>query len=162
MGCGKSTIGWGLANELGYQFVDSDEAIEQSEGLSVSEIFAQKGEAYFRQKEMEFLESGHLLEGQVVSCGGGILTEAGRMEWMEKHGFLVCLYASADEVWRRVKGSKSRPLLTTENPRETLQVLYDERMPIYQKISTIIMTENRPIRDIICHIKREYLSRVKP
>ena len=96
MGVGKSTIGIRLARELNYSFFDSDDVIEKRAGKAISEIFANEGEAVFRQYEREFIDSGHPNEGCVVSCGGGLIVQEGMAEQLKSKGVVVCLSASIE------------------------------------------------------------------
>ncbi|MFN0115890.1 MAG: shikimate kinase [Paracoccaceae bacterium] len=133
MGSGKTAVGTALARTLGVAFLDSDEAIEKAANMAVSEIFERDGEAFFRAKEAQVLS--RLLSGPpaVVSTGGGAyLAPANRAEIAAK-GVAVWLKADLDLLWARVRHKTTRPLLRTDNPRETLRRLLEARIPVYEQ-----------------------------
>ncbi|WP_300029800.1 shikimate kinase [uncultured Roseobacter sp.] len=133
MGAGKTAVGRGLAGLLGVSFLDSDHEIELAAAMSVPEIFARDGEPFFRARETEVIE--RLLQGEpcVLSTGGGaFLSEVNRAK-IAQHGVAVWLDADIDLLWNRVKHRDTRPLLRTDNPRATLEALFEARVPDYSK-----------------------------
>lgn len=133
MGSGKSTVGRCLADRLGLRFVDSDARIEEKAGRAIPQIFAEAGEAGFRRLEEETIAEIVEAEGQVIATGGGaILSE---MNWrrLQEGGWTVWLKAPFDEIWRRVGGSRRRPLLLGEGARERALNLFHEREPLYRR-----------------------------
>ncbi|MFC7704965.1 shikimate kinase [Plastorhodobacter daqingensis] len=131
MGAGKTAVGTQLARLLSVPFLDSDEEIEKAANMTIAEIFARDGEAFFRAKESQVLD--RLLRGRpcVLSTGGGaFLAEANRAAIAER-GVAVWLRADLDLLWQRVRHKATRPLLRTPNPRETLAGIYEARAPIY-------------------------------
>lgn len=112
MGVGKTTIGKRLANLSGTPFSDLDHSIEESEGMSVSEIFAEKGEIHFRQRELEILHQFIERESSfILSTGGGTVMIEGAMELMLKSGTVVWLDLPIKMIIDRLKQKKDRPLL---------------------------------------------------
>lgn len=156
MGVGKSAIGRRLAREMGYKFIDSDHEIEKRAGRRIPEIFEAEGEARFRQYEREFIESGHPVEGCIVSCGGGLVVQAGMRDLLKQSGVVVCLFASVESILERTSRNQNRPLLNVENPAERVRQLLAEREPIYMDSGTCISTEGRTIAEVVQHIKRSY------
>ena len=156
MGVGKSTVGVRLARELGYSFFDSDEIIEKRTGKSIPEIFADEGEAAFRQYEREFIDSGHPAEGCVISCGGGLAVQEGMVERLKSKGVVICLFASLESILKRTQQSKKRPLLNVDDPAERIRQLFAEREPSYMKSGICISTEGRSISEIVRHVLRTY------
>ena len=152
MGTGKSTIGRLLAQQLEYQFLDSDNWIENKTGLSIPEIFEKQGEPVFRSLEKEFIESGHADEGCVVSCGGGLIFQSGMKKALQNKGLVISLFASAETVYERTISDINRPLLNVENPLEEIQRLQDERLPRYRDIGVDVLTDGRTVADIVSHI----------
>ena len=131
MGSGKSTIGAALADKLDVPFVDSDAEIEVAATMSIAEIFARDGEAFFRDKEHQVI--ARLIAGApaVLSTGGGaVITEALRVDLVAKTT-MIWLDADIDALWARVRGKEDRPLLNTENPRAVLQDLLAARRAFY-------------------------------
>lgn len=131
MGSGKSAIGRNLAASLHVPFVDSDAAIEEAAALTIAEIFARDGEAFFRRRETEVLK--RLLSGppKIVSTGGGAFLSAENREAIAQMGVSVWLDADLETLWERVKNKDTRPLLRTADPKATLAKIYDDRTPIY-------------------------------
>ncbi len=141
MGAGKTAVGQALARLLGVPFVDSDAEIERAANMTVAEIFARDGEAFFRRKESQVLE--RLLAGcpMVLSTGGGsFLAEANR-RMIRDRGVAVWLDAPLDLLWARVRHRTSRPLLRTPNPRETLAALLAARAPLYAEADLRVPSE---------------------
>lgn len=161
MGTGKSTIGRMVAQKLDFQFIDSDHAIEENEGMSIPEIFAAKGEVGFRAMERGFIESGHPTSGCLVACGGGLVIQPGMLELVKSKGPAICLLASAETVYERTKGNANRPLLNVEDPLARIKEMLAIREPIYRMVGSEILTDNRSLSDIVTHICRSYKNEAK-
>lgn len=156
MGTGKTTVGRAAAMRLGFQVLDSDHEIERMKGRTVAQIFAGEGEGAFRALERRFIESGHPARGVVVACGGGMVVPAGMLELLRTKGVVVCLHASLDTILRRTAQARTRPLLEVENPAARIRQLYAEREEIYKRSGTVILTDFRPLHDIVMHVLRTY------
>jgi len=156
MGTGKSAVGRAAAQRLGYQFIDSDQAIEESQGRSIKEIFELDGEAAFRAMEKSFAQGGHPSERCVVSCGGGLIAQPGILKLIQSKGPVVCLLATPQTIYDRVKGNRKRPLLNVEDPLGKIEELLKEREPIYRKAGTEVLTDGRSIADVAAHVVRVY------
>lgn len=156
MGTGKSTIGRAVGQRLGYAVMDSDHEIERVAGKPVTEIFAQEGEAAFRAMEREFVEKGHPSSGQIVACGGGLVVPEGMLGLLHQKGVVICLHASIETILKRTQGQRHRPLLNVSDPDERIRTLYAAREPIYRRTGTIILTDGRPLHDIVAHVIRAY------
>ena len=149
MGSGKSTIGPILANTLGYDFADVDRVVEKSEGLAVKEIFREKGEAYFREKEFQALLTLSVRPHLVISLGGGTLVQPAAFELIRSTGILVYLKMSPDEVMRRLQHRTDRPLLLDaeggklpeDELRARIEILYQERSPLYEAADVVVTTD---------------------
>jgi shikimate kinase len=133
MGAGKTAVGRGLATLLGVPFLDSDHEIETAANMTVPEIFARDGEAFFRAREAQVIE--RLLRGPacVLSTGGGAFLAASNQQTIARHGVAVWLDADTELLWSRVRNRDTRPLLRTPNPRQTLEELVAKRVPEYRK-----------------------------
>lgn len=132
MGAGKTAVGRALATRLGVPFLDSDAEIEAAANMTVPEIFTRDGEPFFREKEAQVIE--RLLTGApcILSTGGGaFLAERNRTAITAK-GVSLWLDADVDLLWSRVKHKTTRPLLRTDNPRATLEEIFEARVPIYR------------------------------
>ncbi|WP_375339332.1 shikimate kinase [Oxynema aestuarii] len=130
MGSGKTTVGRLLARELGYQFFDTDELVEEVAGCSIAQIFADAGEAQFRQLESQVLEQLCAYQKLLVATGGGIVLSPKNWSYLH-HGLVVWLDVSAEQLYRRLQGDSSRPLLQNPDPLATLRSLLASRQGLY-------------------------------
>ncbi len=136
MGCGKSHIGRRLAKRLGCEFIDLDSYIEEKEGMKISDIFAEKGEPYFREAEARYIRE--MPENCVVATGGGAIINPNTAETAKKSGRVVFLDAKFSTCYERIKGDTRRPLVM-KNTREQLEELYNTRRAVYRSNSSIIV-----------------------
>jgi len=137
MGSGKSSVGRLVASTLHGRFVDTDRLVVDRAGREIADIFATEGEGWFRQQESGALRSLLAGSGLVVATGGGIVTVPENVPVLKKLGFVVWLTASEETLWERVSRNKRRPLLHTENPRETVRVLLEQRNPLYEAVADL-------------------------
>ena len=156
MGTGKTTIGRAVAVKLGFELADSDQAIERQQGRTIAEIFERDGEPAFRQFERTYIESGHSPSRMVVSCGGGLVIPGGMLELLLSRGVVVCLHASIETILARTARHRHRPLLNVEDPDARVRALYAQREPIYKQAGTVILTDSRPLNDIVAHVIRAW------
>jgi shikimate kinase len=128
MGSGKSYVARNLSIILNCDFVDMDKIIEEEEGLSINELFEQKGENYFRIKEKDYLEKLDINQNLIVSTGGGTPCFFNNMDLMNEKGLTIYLNRSKEIVlFRLVKGQNKRPLLNGLS-KDELEKFYDERL----------------------------------
>lgn len=158
MGTGKSTVGQIVASMLHFQFVDTDEMIEGMAGKRISEIFASDGEARFREYEREVVEHLKELKGAVISTGGGLVTKAENLASLKEHALVVCLWCSAETIFRRVGHQSHRPLLRVENPLERIRELLNERAPAYRQADVLLNSEFRKPREVATHVVHQFRS----
>jgi shikimate kinase len=156
MGTGKTTVGRAVAHKLGFLALDSDHEIERQQGKTIPEIFAQQGEPAFRGMEREFIERGHPAERTLVACGGGLVVQPDMLALLKTKGVVVCLHASIETILARTARHRNRPLLDVENPEERVRTLYAAREPIYKQAGTVILTDSRPLHDIVGHVIRSW------
>jgi len=142
MGAGKSTVGKILAYKIGYEFLDADKVIEDRAGTTITDIFAEHGEPYFRDMESETTESLASGDKQVIATGGGVVQRDRNWDAMKSNGITIYLKASVETIWERIKDDTSRPLLQVENPVETARELLNKRTPMYEKADIIVLTDN--------------------
>jgi shikimate kinase len=155
MGTGKTTVGRTVAHRLGFRCVDSDHEIERSAGKPVAKIFADEGEAHFRTLERRFIEGGHDPEKLVVACGGGLVIQPGILGLIKERGVVVCLHASIETILSRTgRHGPTRPLLDVQDPDARARALYAEREPIYKAAGTVILTDGRPLSEVVAHVIR--------
>jgi shikimate kinase len=131
MGAGKSAVGRPLAETLGYRFLDADQVLEQSAGCPIPAIFAADGEEGFRALETAVLDRITGWHSLVVATGGGVVTRP--VNWGHlQQGVVIWLDAPADLLLERLRADPTpRPLLATEDPAARLEVLLQERRPLY-------------------------------
>ena len=140
MGAGKSTTGRLVAQALGYRFFDTDELITQVAGQSIPQIFADAGEASFRQLETQVLAQLSPYKTLVVATGGGIVLE--QMNWSYlQHGLVVWLDVPLDPLWARLQGDHSRPLLRDPSPYQRLEWLLQQRRPLYAQADVHVVVD---------------------
>ncbi len=156
MGTGKTTVGRAVAQRLGFHLLDSDAEIERQQGRSVSEIFARDGEPAFRAMEKAFVEGGHPASRTVVACGGGLIVQPGMLELVQTKGVVICLHASIETILERTARHRTRPLLAVDNPEERVRTLFAQREPIYKRCGTVVLTDSRPLGDIVGHVIRAW------
>jgi len=148
MGAGKTAVGKVLAGKTGYEYRDADKIAETKAGMTVTEIFAARGEEGFRELESEILASLAKGERQIVSTGGGAVTRPANIDAMRNGGVIVYLKASPETIWERVKHSKTRPLLQVENPFERVKELLSKREHLYELADAIVATDGRTPAEI--------------
>lgn len=149
MGSGKTTVGPILANTIGYDFIDLDDAVESGTGLSVASIFRERGEEGFRGIERDVLRSLSLRERIVVALGGGALTDAGSLAIASTTGIVVYLHSSLEQIVSRLKRKSDRPLLLADDGlplndralRERIGLLLESREPTYRRADIIVDTD---------------------
>lgn len=140
MGSGKTSIGRGLSYKLRRAFHDTDRMIEEKEGMSISEIFASKGEGAFRQMETEVLRGIRDDRiGRIYSLGGGTPVRMENQPLIKKCGTVCYLRITAAEVYERLKGDTTRPLLQCEDPLSKIKDLIAKRGPAYERCADIIV-----------------------
>ncbi len=143
MGCGKSAIGRRLAMRLALPFVDADEEIESAAGQSIAEIFAEFGEAFFREGERKVIQRLLGSGPQVLATGGGAFMDDETRANIRNNGISIWLKADLDVLMQRVARRDHRPLLKNGDPQEVMKRLMDERYPTYAEAD--ITTESADV-----------------
>lgn len=131
MGCGKSSVGRRVAGLTGHRFLDSDDLIVQADGRSISDIFADDGEEFFRSIESRVLADAIGLCGVILSTGGGAVLRPENRDTLRRIGLVAWLDADPDVLFERASRSGRRPLLQTEDPRGAFDTLLAARRAIY-------------------------------
>ena len=140
MGCGKSTIGRALSDKLHIDLLDTDVLIENAQGMSISEIFAQYGEDYFRNLEYKTLEGlSQEQEMKIISLGGGTPIKVENHSLIKDLGTVVYLKATPETIYNRTKYNPNRPLLQCDNPMERIEQMLAFRNPIYESLADVII-----------------------
>jgi len=159
MGAGKSAVGAELARILGRQFCDIDREIEDEFGMSISNIFATKGEAFFRDSEIKMCSRVALYENIVISTGGGCFLSAENAINLSKNGIVFYLQVAIDTALKRIHNDKCRPMLDGCDAENTARLLMARREPIYEHFADFIIDANGSIIETVNLILRD-LSKV--
>jgi shikimate kinase len=163
MGSGKTTVAKLVAEHLNRPFIDTDIEVMEREGTSISEIFDQKGESYFRKIENEILQS--TLKSKipaVIATGGGAPCFLNGMTYIRKYSFSFYLKVGRATLLNRIFKDKSRPLISTKTKQELMQfidVSLRERETIYKKANRIILAYDEP-QKIVDRIQ-QYLEKIR-
>ena len=152
-GCGKSTVGAAIAHRLAVAFIDTDTEIERTYGQSISDIFVDKGEDFFRELEFEALKKSLINQDCVLSLGGGAPISQWAQEILRTASSpIIFLDVSLAVAAPRVGFNRDRPLLLS-NPRAQWQALAETRRPIYESLaSTIIKVDGMSVEELVTAI----------
>lgn len=155
MGCGKSTVGQKLANALSYEFSDTDALIEKAYGKTISKMFEEDGEAFFRDAETKLLmKLENEAEGVVLATGGGMPMRDENVALLKKIGTVVFLSAEIETILMRLQMDTGRPLADGEDREKKLRPLYEKRLPVYQGAADLCLnTEGKSVSEIIEEIE---------
>lgn len=137
MGAGKSTIGRALAKALKLEFYDTDEVIEERTGASIAWIFDVEGEDGFRRREQKVIEELTQKNNIVLATGGGVVVTPENRNALAGRGTVIFLRTSIAQQFERTKRDTKRPLLQTPNLEDRLEVLRDEREPLYEELADV-------------------------
>jgi shikimate kinase len=152
MGTGKSTVGKLLAQKTGYFFSDLDAIIVSTAGMSINEIFAKHGEAFFRELEANAVKQVSDAEKQVVATGGGAVIREDNRKLLRKSGIIVNLQASLEVICSRLNNDSERPLLKDLNSTEQLTKLLEQREQYYADADIRIDTTDKKVEDVVDEI----------
>ena len=159
LGAGKTTIGRGLANQLGLDFRDTDLEIQKRTGVDIPTIFEFEGETGFRSREKQIVADLTQLDGQVLATGGGAVMEADNRRHLAGRGVVIYLRCSPQQQFERTYKDRNRPFIQTEDPRATLTELFELRDPLYREIADhVISTENRSASSVVRDIVAKMLA----
>ena len=149
MACGKTFVSRELARRLNCERVSTDELIEQREGRSIPDIFAQSGEPYFRQVEREIVALLAARENLIIDCGGGVAANEVNLNALKQKGVSFYLQASPEAIYRRTKGKTDRPLLNVPDPLSKIQELLAKRDPHYRKADFVVDSNEDNITKVV-------------
>lgn len=161
MGSGKSTVASCLAENCGMEIVEMDQLIVEREGMSIPDIFAQKGEPYFRETETDLLIEIQSEANKVVSCGGGVVLRENNVEEMKKSGTIVLLNAKPETILERVKNDDNRPLLQGNKNVKFISDMMEKRRPKYEDAADFIVQTDGKTVDVICKEIIENIEKVE-
>lgn len=154
MGCGKTSVGRKLSIVLKREFIDTDDFIEKKEGMTINQIFALKGESYFRDLEKELCRRYSRPGSKIIATGGGIIKNQNNIDNLKKGGKIFYLKSTPAQIAVNLKYDNSRPLLRGGNKEEKIAQLLEERRPLYESCADFtIDVSNIDINETIDNIK---------
>ena len=156
MGTGKTSVGRLVAGMLNFEFVDTDELIEEYTGRSLSEIFMKDGEAAFRALEKKVVQELSSKTKTVISTGGGLPAQPENLPHLKATALVVCLWASPEKIWERVRQQSHRPLLRDADPQKKIRELLAVREPFYRQADVLVNTGLRSPREVAQQIALQY------
>jgi len=149
MGAGKTTVGRALAARLGWATVDCDDLIEARAGKTIAAIFAEDGEAHFRDLESEVTADLHHYQHTVITTGGGVVERPENLGHLRRAGRVIYLRARPETLYGRVRGSDHRPLLRVADPEARIRALLASRAPSYEQADRIVDTDDLTIPEVV-------------
>jgi shikimate kinase len=156
MGTGKSAVGQVVAGLLHFTLLDTDHVIEARAGRTIAEIFARDGEPAFRELEHRVVEELKSRKRTVIATGGGLSANADNLASLKSHALVVCLWASPEKIWERVRGQTQRPLLNQPDPLAKIRSLLAEREPFYRQADVLLNTELRSVREVAQQVVHQF------
>ena len=162
MGAGKTSVGRALAKYLAKAFFDTDQEIERATGVRIPVIFDIEGEAGFRVRESKVLAELTQRQNIVLATGGGIVLSDENRRLLAQRGTVVYLRATADDLRKRTRNDKNRPLLRVADPLLRLQELHDQRDPLYREVANIVIdTGSQGINALMRRLVEQLATRMR-
>jgi shikimate kinase len=156
MGTGKSSVGRLVADLLHFTYLDTDRVIEARASKSIPEIFQQDGEPAFRAFEHRIVQELTHRRKTVISTGGGLPANDENLISLKTHALVVCLWASPETIYERVRGHDHRPLLNESDPLAKIRSLLSIREPYYRQADVLVNTEWRSVRDVAVQVIHQF------
>jgi shikimate kinase len=156
MGTGKTSVGRLVADQLHFEYLDTDELIQTSTGRSITDIFAKDGEPAFRALEEKVVEELAVRAKTVISTGGGLPANLKNLASLKTHALVVSLWSSPEKIWERVRHQSHRPLLHDENPQAKIRELFAAREPFYKQADVLLNTDLRSIREVAQQVIHQF------
>ena len=162
-GAGKSSLGAVLAQYLGFNFIDSDEVIIDREQCSVADIFAQKGELYFRDLERQAFKD--LIDDEaphIIGSGGGAFMNDETRTLIKDNAVSIFLKADIEVLLQRIGSGEGRPLYDGKDTRAVLEEMIKSRYPIYAEADLIVDTYDEPLEKTLVRVTEALYTHLKP
>ena len=156
MGTGKSSVGRLVAEQLRFEFLDTDELIEARANKSITEIFAQNGEPAFRKLEHQLVADLATRTRTVIATGGGLPVNPANLESLKQHALVICLWASPEKIYERVHTQTHRPLLREPDPQTKIRTLLATRSPAYRQADVLLNSEFRSLREVAQQVVNQF------
>jgi len=162
MGTGKTSVGRLVAEHLHFDFLDTDEMIQTRAGRTIADIFAKDGEPAFRTLERQVVAELAERKKTLISTGGGLPANLENLEALKTHALVVCLWASPEKIWERVRSQSHRPLLHDPDPQKKIRDLLEIRAPFYRQADVLINTDVRSAREVAQQIILQFKLATRP
>jgi shikimate kinase len=162
MGTGKTSVGKLVAEQLHFEFLDTDEMIQSRTGRTIADIFAKEGEPVFRELERQVVEELSRRSRTVISTGGGLPTDAGNLARLKAHALTICLWAAPEKIWERVGHQSHRPLLHDADPQKKIRELLAAREPFYKQADVLVNTDLRSPREVAQQVALQFKLATRP
>jgi shikimate kinase len=156
MGTGKTSVGRLAAEQLHFEYLDTDELIQTHTGRTIADIFKTDGEAAFRALEKKVVAELANRNKTVVSTGGGLPANAENLASLKTHALVVCLWASPEKIWERVRNQSHRPLLHDSDPQKKIRELLAVREPFYKQADVLMNTDIRTVREMAQQVAHQF------
>jgi shikimate kinase len=156
MGTGKTSVGRLVAELLHYDYLDTDDVIQTQQGRAIPEIFSTDGEPAFRRLEQEMTRELAARTRTVIATGGGLPVHAENLASLKTHALVVCLWASPEKIWERVKNQTHRPLLHDPDPVKKIRELLAAREPFYKQADVLLNTDLRSVREVAQQVVHQF------
>lgn len=162
MGTGKSTVGRLMAEQLRFDFLDTDILIEQRSGKKITEIFAQNGEPAFRELEAQLVAELAARTHTIISTGGGLPTNPANLASLKAHSLVICLWATPERIYERVRDQSHRPLLNDPDPLGKIRSLLAAREKFYKQADVLINSDLRSAREVAQQVVNQFRLATSP
>src|ERR1017187_283827 len=156
MGAGKTSVGRLVAEQLHFDYLDTAELIVSKTGRSIAEIFNTYGEAAFRFLESQMVGELTSRTKTVIATGGGLPVNPANLASLKTHALVVCLWASPEKIWERVRNQTHRPLLHDPDPQKKIRDLLAAREPFYKQADVLVNTDIRSVREVALHVVLQF------
>ena len=156
MGTGKTSVGRLVAEQLRFEYLDTDELIQADTGRSITDIFTKDGEPAFRALEEKIVKEIAGRVKTVIATGGGLPVNLKNLTSLKTHALVVSLWSSPEKIWERVRHQGHRPLLHGENPQAKIQELLVARTPFYKQADVLLNTDLRSVREVAQQVVHQF------
>jgi shikimate kinase len=156
MGTGKTSVGRLVAEQLRFEYLDTDEVIQSETGRTITEIFATDGEPAFRELEEKVVRNLAVRKQTVIATGGGLPVNPKNLASLKTHSLVVCLWSSPEKIWERVRHQSHRPLLHEKNPQAKIRELLAVREPFYKQADVLLNTDLRSLREVAQQVVHQF------
>ena len=156
MGTGKTSVGRLVAEQLRFEYLDTDDLIQTQTGRSITDIFAKDGEPAFRALEEKVVQELSKHAKTVIATGGGLPVNPQNLASLKSHALVVSLWSSPEKIWERVRHQGHRPLLHDKDPQAKIRELLAVRTPFYKQADVLLNTDLRSVREVAQQVVHQF------